>query len=517
MQYNDGDLVDASYDHQTRHLESSSRSNFLQIEQNKVKYKAIVGLQTRPRVLLEHRHDTLTQLNLDALYTTNPIEIPQRFPPEIIIRILRLALLEEPRPLRQLVRFSQVCETWRRIVNENSSIWVRLDTNEILPSLTDNLQYFKQISETNTFSSCRDLILGSDTLFLKTFRETSLKINPKCLSYIVQINPIFESILLKALPNSRKLYLTNSSEIVRRHAEIIESNCTNVTAIELGADDIEPGAIFNNLTPNIITEQLLKSASATLREFYIHYPYQVSTLLSRLAKHCKQLTHLELGILEQGDETIKQNEDDSDSDGSSSSDDEDQTQCIDAKFISANFLHLKVFSCYSFEFTRHTAAPAVLTEMIDLRELRLPILKGCDQTRDEWTLRTLAQSSTRLIHLDARGCFLKVFSLGWLTTNKLRSLHLHYSVPSSAILKRWSSSLVYLTLSKVSEKYREHRSQGPPNPAPELDACLETLACAETSKLKYLDLSESDCGYLPVRYVFFDYRQTLTQNRHFLK
>lgn len=179
----------------------------------------------------------------------------------------------------------------------------------------------------------------------------------------------------------------------------------------------------------------------------------------------------------------------------SSSEDEDQFE-LDIKLIAKKLHELKSLNIGSgVQLKRQPVAPAMLDELINLEELRLcPIKIGvrCDRSRDEWNLRTLAQSSTELNKLDLRGCYLKIFSLGWLKTEKLEALHLYYQVPAASILFKWSKTLKYLTLAKVSSKYRTYRSMGPDEPGQELDACLYMLASDDRSQLLQLDLQESD-------------------------
>lgn len=191
--------------------------------------------------------------------------------------------------------------------------------------------------------------------------------------------------------------------------------------------------------------------------------------------------------------------DDSDEDAS----DEDDEHELDVKLIASNLNELKTLHIGSgLQLCRQPIAPPTFEQLLQLEILSLcpirPLIRS-DRSRDEWNLRILAQSSEVLRVLDLRGCYLKIFSLGWLKTKKLQSLHLFYQVPAASVLVRWSTSLKYLTLVRVSVRYKCYRSMGPERPGEELDACINSLAMCEDSKLEQLDLRESDCSLAPLR------------------
>lgn len=186
-------------------------------------------------------------------------------------------------------------------------------------------------------------------------------------------------------------------------------------------------------------------------------------------------------------------------------DDEDQGEFeLDPKLIAVNLHKLKNLHIGSgLQLSRQPMAPPTLEQLLQLETLSLCPLgsqrRNCDKSRDEWNLRILAQSSEALKNLDLRGCYLKIFSLGWLRTRVLQSLHLFYQVPAASVLDKWSGSLKYLTLARVSSRYRSYRSMGPVEPGQELDACLHCLAMSEHSELEQLDVQESDCTLAPLR------------------
>lgn len=145
--------------------------------------------------------------------------------------------------------------------------------------------------------------------------------------------------------------------------------------------------------------------------------------------------------------------------------------------------------------------PPKLEQLTILKDLRLcPIgpSSPIDFSRDERNLRVLAQSSKKLKILDIRGCYLRIFSLGWLETEHLEALHVFYQVPAVSILFKWGKCLKYLTLSKIARNHSTFRSYGPIEPGEELDACLEMLASISDSPLQQLDVRKSDCTIKPV-------------------
>lgn len=150
------------------------------------------------------------------------------------------------------------------------------------------------------------------------------------------------------------------------------------------------------------------------------------------------------------------------------------------------------------ELVKLNHAPPMLNDLKNLEELTISTCVNhishytcdCDYTRDEWSLRILAQNSRRLRYLDVRGCFLKIMSLGWLKTERLEELHMFHQVPAASILAQWYRTLKVLTLSHVSRATRSMRSMGPTDPREELDACLYTLS--RFPKLRLLDLKGSE-------------------------
>lgn len=229
--------------------------------------------------------------------------------------------------------------------------------------------------------------------------------------------------------------------------------------------------------------------------------------LDEIVGNCKKLLHLKIGIpksktnpngaLFDGRHSINDlfelHEDDS-SDNESL--DGEGSFELDVKLISSN-LHLLESLHINSNLTlkRQPVAPPTLDELLKLKELVLnPLTErvNIDRSRDEWNLRVLGQSSVELEILDLRGCYLKIFSLGWLKTDKLKALHLFYQVPAASVIARWVKSLRFLTLAKVSKRYRTYRNLGPEKPGEELDACLEVLATND-SQLLQIDLRESDC------------------------
>lgn len=243
------------------------------------------------------------------------------------------------------------------------------------------------------------------------------------------------------------------------------------------------------------------------------------TLYSRLDEithNCKKLLHLKIGhqkcrIHPDGQiwdrkESINDSIQSRISRENDSSDDEsfdgEGDFELDAKLISANLPELQVLHIHSgLTLQRQPVAPPTLDELLQIRELVLSPLServNIDRSRDEWNLRILAQSSNNLEILDLRGCYLKILSLGWLKTRQLKALHLFYQVPAASVLTRWIDTLKYLTLSKISTRYKSYRSLGPENPGEELDACLLSLASTITSQLLQVDLQESDCSLTPL-------------------
>lgn len=182
--------------------------------------------------------------------------------------------------------------------------------------------------------------------------------------------------------------------------------------------------------------------------------------------------------------------------------DEDDEYELDVKLISRNLAELRSLEIGSgLQLARQPVAPPFLNELTLLEDLRIcPLRQGvlCDRSRDEWNLRILAQSSVELRRIDLRGCYLKILSLGWLKTEKLEALHLYYQVPAASVLSRWSKQLRYVTLAKISTKYRTYRSMGPVSPAQELDACLMCLSVPD-SELIQIDVHESDCSIEPLK------------------
>lgn len=237
------------------------------------------------------------------------------------------------------------------------------------------------------------------------------------------------------------------------------------------------------------------------------------TNIEEICVNCKNLLHLKIGHQEckfdslgriwDGKESLNTSDPSYDSTGSEDSDDSqdedfDEEFELNVKHIASNLNQLRSLHINSgIQLERQPVAPASLDELTCLEELRLCSLRpgiNCDNTRDEWNLRKLAQSSTRLRILDLRGCYLKILSLGWLKTEQLEALHIYYQVPAASVLSKWRCRLKYLTLAKISTRYKTYRSMGPVNPGEELDACLRSLATAENSQLLQLDLQESDCS-----------------------
>lgn len=171
---------------------------------------------------------------------------------------------------------------------------------------------------------------------------------------------------------------------------------------------------------------------------------------------------------------------------------------LDAKLIAANLHDLQVLHIYSgLTIKNQLVAPPTLDQLLKIRELVIcPVSEQVriDRSRDERNLRILAQSSNMLEVLDLRGCYLKIFSLGWLKTERLKALHLFYQVPAASVLSRWIDTIEYLTLSKISTRYKSYRSLGPERPGEELDACLLLLASSNSSRLLQVDLKESECS-----------------------
>lgn len=178
------------------------------------------------------------------------------------------------------------------------------------------------------------------------------------------------------------------------------------------------------------------------------------------------------------------------------SDDDDGGQMeVDPKVIATNSRKLKHLSIGpNVQLKRQPNAPPTLDQLRCLERLDLHCGSGCDRSRDEWNLRVLCQSSQNLTHLDLRGCYLKIFSLGWLITENLQVLHLYYQVPAASVFSKWTKSLKYLTLAKISKQYKRYRSMGPEKPGEELDACLMELATTTECPLVQLDLQCSDCS-----------------------
>lgn len=243
------------------------------------------------------------------------------------------------------------------------------------------------------------------------------------------------------------------------------------------------------------------------------------TLYSRLDEityNCKKLLHLKIGHQKckvhregqvwDGTESINDSIQSRISGGNDSSDNEsldgEGDFELDAKLISANLPELQVLHIHSgLTLQRQPVAPPTLDELLRIKELVLSPLServSIDRSRDEWNLRILAQSSTSLEILDLRGCYLKILSLGWLKTRQLKALHLFYQVPAASVLNRWIDTLKYLTLSRISTRFKPYRSLGPENPGEELDACLLSLASTNTSQLLQIDLRESDCSLTPL-------------------
>lgn len=246
-------------------------------------------------------------------------------------------------------------------------------------------------------------------------------------------------------------------------------------------------------------------------ELYEHF--------EEIACNCKRLLHLEVGHVKckhhldgsiwNGQESINCDEF-LESEASIISDDElDDSESeegqfeLDVRLISQNLHELKslhINSCLQLK--RQSVAPPTLDDLTDLEDLRMcPLKPGirCDRSRDEWNLRTLAQNSSVLRVLDLRGCYLRILSLGWLKTQQLEALHLYYQVPAVSVLFKWSKTIKYLTLAKISHRYKAYRSMGPDKPDEELDACLICLGSVDDSQLTQLDIQGSDCSLGPLK------------------
>lgn len=184
------------------------------------------------------------------------------------------------------------------------------------------------------------------------------------------------------------------------------------------------------------------------------------------------------------------------------SDEEIEQFELNVEQIASNLRNLKSLQINSgLQMLRQPVAPPILDQLPELIELRLsPITPDilCDTSRDERNLRILAQSSKKLTKLDVRGCYLKIFSLGWLSTETLEALHVYYQVPAASVLHKWSRTVKYLTLARVSEEYKAFRCQGPAQPGEELDACITMLSSIDDCPLEQLDLQESDCSLDPL-------------------
>lgn len=263
-----------------------------------------------------------------------------------------------------------------------------------------------------------------------------------------------------------------------------------------------PSELFNSIKKN----PLLLGSLVIDESLYQNF--------QEIVENCRKLQQLKIGQLTflatSSSESIWDGEahrENTEGSDSSSSEDEEGTFELDVKLIASNLNDLRILHLGSgIQFKRQPVAPPTIEhELSRLEELRICLIRHrlkCDTTRDEWNLRILAQNSTELKRLDLRGCYLKIFSLGWLKTEKLESLHLYYQVPAASILIRWSRTLRYITLVKISSKYRRYRSMGPTNPAEELNACLLSLASAEKdSKLVQIDLHESDCSLEAVKHL----------------
>lgn len=239
--------------------------------------------------------------------------------------------------------------------------------------------------------------------------------------------------------------------------------------------------------------------------------------IEEIVANCTKLVELKIGNIPQyclnadgsiwdgstaiSDELLLHEPDDSDDEDVHSHNEEEYE--LDLKLLASNLHELKSLHIGSgLEFSRQPVAPPTLEQLLQLETLSLCPIEGrilCDTSRDEWNLRVLAQSSRQLKTLDLRGCYLRILSLGWLKTEILQSLHMFYQVPAASVLAKWSNSLKYLTLARVSARYKSYRSYGPERPGEELDACLSVMAKSEQSKLEQLDLRGSDCTLAPLR------------------
>lgn len=175
---------------------------------------------------------------------------------------------------------------------------------------------------------------------------------------------------------------------------------------------------------------------------------------------------------------------------------EDSTTCeFDARLIASNLPNLEVIhiTC-GLELTRQKLSPPRLGQLCKLKELRLcPIDRDIkvENSFDERNIRILAQDSNELIRLDLRGAYLGIFTLGWLNTEKLESLHIFSQVPTSSILHKWAKTLRYLTLAAISPKNAKFRSLGPKDPTEEIDSCINLFGVLDGMILEQLDLQGS--------------------------
>lgn len=259
--------------------------------------------------------------------------------------------------------------------------------------------------------------------------------------------------------------------------------------------------------------------------------------LEEIACNCRRLLQLQIGRTNlksnhngeiwNGQESINCLEYTGISDELEESDDDEEQFELDVKLI-ANYFHdlKKLYIGSGLQLKRQPVAPPTLDQLTQLEELQIcPLKPGvrCDRSRNEWNIRVLAQSSKVLKRLDLRGCYLKILSLGWLETDQLEALHLYYQVPAVSVLFKWSRTLKYLTLARISHRYRAYRSMGPDKPHEELDACLINLASVDESQLTQLDLQESDCSYEAIKFLalnckrlsYLDTRDCCKLNRRF--
>lgn len=332
-------------------------------------------------------------------------------PYDIMVMIFRESITISEYPMNQILKLSQVCEGWRRMMLENPPLWQRLDVTG-MPITSRNVSVIKRVYEEFVgYESIKHFVLSG---FISSVTSNILSF----IEYIIKA-PSLKTLEIKEL---RSNCPSKANGFI---IELIGRVCKNLDTLIISNNK----DFFNNV--KWISEYLTQNgANLKTLDLSMSFNFIPPQLQKVICKECRYLKFLDLTTCD----SILSNS-------------------FDAPLLASSLPELEFFRAGNVSFKQVTSPPTNYG-LPKLKEISIPIGMR-DVDRDDAILATLAYGSNSLRVLDIRGSSVSAQALICMPSDVVEELYMDDICPFMRrdyknIIMKWSKTLKSLSLTKIN-------------------------------------------------------------------